>query len=181
MAYQFIEYSTGQRPSFSKYALIGSGVTGAWLGFIKMSLDLAIVGAVVGFLVSSVAWLVRRNINSMAAAKADFAKRGYKVDFQMETVLIDMSAKVLAFVDPFNARYELYAHQDILGWEHQWEDRVTAVTNVWGTAVNGRTTQGKNVLVFKTNNPSKPLYKVRILTHSLGEVYMARLSAIFNG
>jgi hypothetical protein len=161
--------------------LIGSGIAGAWLGIIKMSLDLAIVGAVVGFLVSSVVWLVRRSFDAMAAAKADFVRRGYKVDFQIGTVLIDMTSKVIAFPDLYNSKYELYAHQDILGWEHQWEDRVTAVTNVWGTAVNGRTTQGKNVLVFKTNNPSKPLYKIPIVNHKSGEMHMARLNAIFNG
>lgn len=76
--------------------------------------------------------------------------------------------------------YDLYDLTDILGWEHQWVDKTQTNRNMMGT-LNSTTARAKSVLVLKSNNPHKPLYKVSMLSHAQGEAWMARLGAMING
>lgn len=136
--------------------------------------------AVAGLAIGSFIWFVKRNNSVYGAAKADLAKRGHNADFQIGNALIDSKARIFAFVDLAAKTYDFYSAHDILGYEHQWVDKIDASTNVWGDKIRANTSQAGNVLVFKTNNPAKPLYKVPLVNHRAGEEWMARLAAIIN-
>ncbi len=180
MACELVRFASPKQPGFLRTASLA--MAGAYFaGWVISGVAAGILLAIVGLAVGSFIWLSKRGKEVARAVKADFVKRGLNADFQVGSVFIDSKAKAIAFVDSSSGSYDLYSARDILGWEHQWEDRTSATTNAWGTAVHSRTTQANNVLVFKTNNPAKPLYKVPLFSHQAGEQWMARLGAIING
>lgn len=181
MSYELIQFSSDtQRPKFGKVEMLSMGipfVAGWMLSGMGTGIFMAIVGLGVGGIILS----LKRNNEVLREAKNHFAKRGHNVDFQLGHVLIDAKAKVIAFVDLSKRSYDLYGARDILGWEHQWIDKTTASANVWGDNIRANTRQVNNVLVIKTKNPAKPLYKVPLINYRTGEQWVARLDAIING
>lgn len=139
------------------------------------------VFAVIGFAIGGIIWRGRRAKAMYEAAKSDLVKRGIKPKYQVGNALIDPASGAFAFVDMKAKAYDLYFARDILGWEHQWVNTTTASTNVWGNNFRASTSRTDNALVFKTSNPAKPLYKVRVASHRIGEEWMARLDAIISG
>ena len=107
---------------------------------------------------------------------------GHNLEFQLGTALMDPAKKMIAFMNLGKKSYDLYSMSDILGWEHKWTDKTTTTPSMMpmgGSRTN--TAQGDNKILFKTNNPLKPLYSVQLTSHADGETWMARLGAIFNG
>lgn len=170
-----------KRPLFTKseaFAAIGGFAVGwLWSRSVGVALALALVGMLIGAYVSS----VKISKALYKEANEDLARRGHNTDFQIGSALIDSKAKTIAFVDLAAKTYDLYRTHDILDWEHQWINKTDLATNVWGNNIRGKTRQDSNVLVIKTSNPAKPLYKISLDSHSSGEEWIARLSAIFNG
>jgi hypothetical protein len=186
MAYEFVRITpTIPRSQFVMMAALPAAI--AFLGgWANGGSSTAITWAVVAFLIFGFIWFFRHNKAVydaiLSAAKADLSTRGHNVDFQVGTAaLIDSKSKIIAFVDFANKAYDLYSVRDILGWEHQWVNKTAANTNVWGTQASVNTRQANNTIVFKTNNPSKPLYKIPVSSHRDGEEWMARLGAIIYG
>lgn len=139
-----------------------------------------IVSSIVGLILGCVIWLIKSNRATYQAAKADLVKRGHSPDFQVGSALIDSKSKIIAFVNLGAKTYDLYGTRDILGWEHQWVNKTEVSTNAWGDRARSSSSAVDNVLAFKTNNPAKPLYKVKLASHREGEEWMARLGAIIN-
>lgn len=185
MAHELVRFtSTNQQLQFGRR--IGMPAIIAFLaGWILDGLSTGIFWAMITLVIGGLILFVKHNKAvyeaACTAAKSDLSIRGYNVDFQIGTALIDPKAKIIAFVDIANCAYDLYSAQDILGWEHQWSDKTTTTTNAWGTQRSSATRQINNAIVFKTNNPEKPLYKVSVISHRAGEEWMARLGAIING
>lgn len=181
MAYELIQFSSLEnQPQFGKFAGGGAAVAfvGGWMSSGKPGTGALF--AIAGLMIGSIVWFILRNNSVYAAAKADLAKRGHHTDFQVGNAFLDSKTKVIAFVDLQAKTYDLFRGQDILGWEHQWVDKVSASTNVWGDNIRANTRQASNVLVFKTTNLAKPLYKVPLISHRAGEEWVVRLGAIFN-
>lgn len=184
MAYEVVQFlCTNKQLPFKKM-----GAWGAGLGFIagwvsSGKIGGGIISAIVGLLLAGITWFFKRDSEAireaLRASSANFAERGYNADFTIDNVLIDSKAKVIAFVNTAAKTYDLYSTDDILGWEHQWVNQTSTTTNPLG-GTHSRSMQTKNVLVFKTNNPQKPLYKARVSNHQEGDYWMARLNAIFN-
>ncbi|HUW51557.1 MAG TPA: hypothetical protein VMV75_11140 [Sulfuricella sp.] len=181
MAYELIQFSSAtQQPRFGKIAIWVAGVPFV-AGWMLSGMGVGIFWAIVGLAASGIVLSLKRNKEVYGAAKTDLAKRGHNIDFQLGNALIASKEKVIAFVNLSNKSYDLYDAHDILEWEHQWIDKTTASTNVWGNNVHSNTRRANNVLVIKTNNPAKPLYKIPLISHSAGEQWVARLGAIING
>lgn len=181
MAYEFVRFtSTNQLPRLRTMAG-GPAIIAFLAGWIFGGLSTGFFWAVVVLMIGSLFWFVKRNKAVYEAAKSDLSKRGYNVDFQVGNALIDSRAKIIAFVDLASCTYDLYSAGDILGWEHQWVNHTEVTSNVWRTQANSTTRQTRNEIVFKTNNPGKPLYKVPVTSYRAGEEWMARLGAIING
>lgn len=181
MAYQRVQFSLSEnRPRFGKIAG-GVAVVAFMAGWmLSGNIGAGVVWAVAGLVVGSIVWFIKSNSALYEAAKADLGKRGHNADYQVGQALIDSKSKVIAFVDLGAKTYDFYSLYDILGYEHQWIDKIDGSTNVWGDKIRANTRQASNQLVFKTNNPAKPLYKVPLPNHRTGEEWMARLGAIIS-
>lgn len=119
--------------------------------------------------------LKRELAKSFIDAKQQLSSRGFHADFEHSPqLLIDSNAGKIAFVETGNAAYDLYNLSDVLSWDHQW-------VNKKGARAGSKAEQKENVLVFKMKNPHKPIAKVYIPNHAYGELWMARLNALFNG
>lgn len=181
MTYELIQLSSSEnQPKFGKIAGLTTAVAFVAGWGLSGKMGVGGIWAFVGFVVGSIIWFIKRNNTVYSDAKTDLVSRGYNIDFQVGNALIDSKAKVIAFVDLASRTYDLYSACDILGWEHQWTDKTTASTNAWGDSIRAHTRQASNILVFKTNNLAKPLYKVPLVSHQAGEQWMARLDAIIN-
>ena len=125
----------------------------------------------------------KRQKQSFLDAKSHLVNQGYQTDFeQTPTLAIDVKARKIAFIEPSTESYDFYDLSDILEWEHQWVNKTNTSQNLLnGNVIRLKDSQESNVLVFKTNNPHKPLYKVAIGSHANGETWMARLNALVNG
>lgn len=184
MAHELVRFtSTNLQLQFGKK--VGMPAIIAFLaGWILGEISVGIFWAVATLVIGGLVLFVKHNKAiyeaACTAARSDLSTRGYNVDFQVGTALIDSKSKIIAFVDLANKSYDLYGARDILGWEHQWVDKTTATTNAWGNQSSATTRQTNNAIVFKTNNPAKPLYKVPVISHRDGEEWMARLGAIIN-
>lgn len=170
-----------KRPFIRKSEAIATVIAFAVGWWWSKSLGVAVGLGIVSWFVTGVVNAKRIDTTVLSAAEKDMARRGYHPDFRLGHALIDSKARVVAFVDLLARNYALYRANDILGWEHQWIDKTSAAVNFWGTDVNANTARSSNVLVIKTNNPSNPLYKLRMPNDRVCEVWMARLDAIFNG
>lgn len=119
--------------------------------------------------------LKRESAKSFIEAKQQLSSQGFHADFEHSPqLLIDSNAGKIAFVETGNAAYDLYNLSDVLSWDHQWVRK-------GGAKAGSKVEQIENVLVFKMKNPHKPLAKVYIPNHAYGELWMARLNALFNG
>lgn len=142
---------------------------------------LGVVLAFVCFIVAICIWEFRRNHARLASAMAAFRQRGYQLDVQMGTLLIDSKAKVLAFVNLNRRTMDYYSATDILEWEHQWVNSTRTQANAWGDRAYSTTNRVHNALVVKTRNPQNPIYRVPCFGHAMGQTWMAQMSAIING
>ena len=179
MAFERVTYkSIGAKPGFlGTFALMGiPAFLYGWLQSGESVVGIAL--AVLAFIIAIVIWEFRRNHSRLLSAMEAFKQRGYNLDFQMGILLIDSKAKVLAFVNLNQRTMDYYSTRDIRQWELQWVDRTTVTANAWGASANTRATQ--NALVIETNNPHCPIYRVPCLGHSMGQTWMARLSAIIH-
>jgi hypothetical protein len=182
MAFERVKFETiPVRPGFLSTSAVLC-VPAYLLGWFKPGESIAgITLTIVCLTIVLVIWVIRRKHSQLKAATEAFEQRGYKLDFQLGTLIVDSKAKVLAFADMNQLTIDFYSTRDILEWEHQWVDQTTTDTNVWGNRAQSRTTATQNILVIKTNNPANPVYKVPCLGHAMGQVWLARLSALING
>lgn len=182
MAFERVTFEVGnQVPRFCPtYAVIGIPIfVAAWV----MANDLT-VGAFCGLASALIAVMLWERQSAQARMKFAidaFTQRGHQMDFQLGTLLIDSKAKVLAFVNLRQKSMDFYSARDILEWNHHWIDKTTTQVNAWGDRAHSRTRATQNEIVIKTNNPACPIYRIPIMGHGAGEVWMARLAAIVNG
>ncbi|RXZ36078.1 hypothetical protein D9O50_05840 [Oxalobacteraceae bacterium CAVE-383] len=115
-------------------------------------------------------------------ARLDFVRRGYSAEFSLPTRLfIDSKKRKFAFVDIRSKTYEVYDFEDILEWEHHWEDQVRSNENIIdGRIVNSKLVRAKNVLIFKVNDPHRPIHRIGVYRHDVAQTWMARISALLN-
>lgn len=183
MAYEMVQFSPVEGgPPFGRIAVGTAAITFAAGTMLSGSMGVGGLWAITGLvlmLIGILIWLIQRNKEVCGNAKAHLTKQGNEVDFQLGNALIDSRAKVIAFVDVNKRTYDRYCTRDILGLEHQWVNKTTA--SGLGNNIVTNTRQIDNVVVFKTNNPAKPLYKVPVGSYEAGELWMARLGAIING
>jgi len=115
-------------------------------------------------------------------ARLDFIQRGYSAEFSLPTrLLIDSKKRKFAFVDIRSNTYEVYDFEDILEWEHHWEDQVRSNENIIdGRIVNSKLVRAKNVLIFKVNDPHRPIHRIGVYRHDIAQTWMARIGALLN-
>ncbi len=174
-----------RHPFLRKLIVFPSVLIPAFIGFIIANavMQNTFVWTVGGCLLGSFSFyiLLQRDYTaSFRQANLDFSQNGYAADYLLPNCLfIDSTKRVLAFVDARRMTYETYDFNDIVSWEHQWEDQTTSGQNVFdGRAVNVKTVSAKNVLVFKTNNPQHPIQRLNLPRHEEAVTWMARLSAL---
>lgn len=125
---------------------------------------------------------LRETRKNFDQAKHDFIQRGYNPDFLLPTrLLIDAKKRKFSFVDIHSKTYEVYDFEDILEWEHHWEDEVRSNKNmIDGRIVNSKLVRAKNVLIFKVNDPHRPIHKIGFYRHDIAQVWMARIGTLLN-
>lgn len=184
MPYERITYETAANPkvSWGKLVLFSVALPLIPLSFIyngkfdSVAMIIFLLGFTlsIGFYRAGVV-LKRESAKSFIEAKHKLSSQGFRADFEHSPqLLIDSSSTKIAFVETGNAAYDLYNFSDVLDWEHQW-------INKKGTKAGSKAEQIENVLVFKMKNPHKPFAKVYIPNHAFGELWMARLNALFSG
>jgi hypothetical protein len=182
MAFERVTFEVGsQVPRFwPTYATIGIPLfVSAWI--VANSLAVGVFFGLASALIALLVWQQQSTKAYMKFAIDAFRQRGHQMDFQLGTLLIDSKAKVLAFVNLRQKSMDCYSARDILEWNHHWVDKTTTQVNAWGNLAHSRTRATQNEIVIKTNNPACPIYKIPIRGHGVGQVWMARLSAIVNG
>jgi len=186
MAYESIrlsELSPGERPKFWRYyllVLVGIYVVlWGWLGS-DMAMGVLIWLCIPAFAITYlvVANAARRDL--LVDVRSNLTQRGYWIHHELNTMLIDAAKRRIFFLDGATRSCDAYDFGDIREWEHQWVNHTEASVGPFGN-VRSRTNQRDSVLVLKTNNPARPLYKVRTGSHANGELWMAKLSALLNG
>lgn len=187
MAFEKIKYISTPVPHlhFVKLGFLWGSISFAFgwllLGSIGWGILLAIGGITIGILLPGYK-IIRERGKSFSEAKKHLANHGCQADFELVPLLaIDSKSRKIAFVNPHMGSYDLYDFSDILGWEHQWVNKANTVSSLWSARVTYlQDSKTKNVLVFQTKNPHQPLYKISLLAHSAGEIWMARLNAMMS-
>ncbi|MDB5813852.1 MAG: hypothetical protein JWN23_969 [Rhodocyclales bacterium] len=181
MAFEHVRFmSEDQYPKFRGLAA-AIGIPALLLSWaVSENIFMGIFAALIVLLVANLIWALRQGRRIRNAAEADWAKRGYRIDFQLGALVLDTRARKLAFLETQDGAYDIYDFSDIREWEHQWINDTRTEAGPMGRA-RSNTTQVQNKLAFKTTNPMKPLYKVSVSSYQAGEAWLARLSALFNG
>jgi len=180
MAYEQVKVSLPD--SVSEYknkalmVLLGAAIVALLAYFFSLGVSICVL--VAGVVVAMVFW-GKSNNEVKSALRNAVNNHGVIFDFDLGAMGIDTKNRKAVFFSGGNG-YDVYDLADILGWEHQWVNKTSTEKGAFGVA-RSTTRRAENVLVFKTNNPQKPIYKVGLRSHADGEVWMARLSAIING
>lgn len=172
-------------PFFRKFLVFPCVLIPAFIGFVTANVMMqnaficTVGGCILGVFTFYIL-LQRDQAVSFRQANLDFSQNGYTADYLLPNcLLIDSTKRVLAFVNVRQMTYETYEFDNIVSWEHQWEDQTTSGQNVFdGRAVNVKTVSAKNVLVFKTDDPKNPIQRLYLPRHEEAVIWMARLSAL---
>lgn len=174
-----------RHPFLRKFLVLPYVLIPAFIAFIVANVVMqnAFVWTVGGCILGGFTFYVMRQrdyASSFRQANLDFSQSGYAADYLLPNcLLIDSTKRALAFVDVRRMTYETYDFNDIVSWEHQWEDQTTSGQNLFdGRAVNVKIMSAKNVLVFKIDNPQHPLQKLSLPSYEEAVIWMARLSAL---
>lgn len=187
MAYEKFSYGDQVRPrpvfkvALYIFYIVAPALVGLTISMLTGESGIALTG--IGLVLGAISLFFSYFFNlrkNFEQARVDFSHRGYDADFSLPThLLIDSKRRKFAFVDIRSKTYEAYDFEDILEWGHHWEDQIRSNENIIdGRMVNSKLVRVKNVLIFKINDPHRPIRRIGISRHETAQTWMARIGTL---